>query len=126
MHHFTRPIIHGKHLGRTLGYPTANMYLESKSGIPSWVYAVVGSLDDRTLRGVGVYFPETSTFEAHFFDFHDDIYGRELSIEILYKIRENRKFDSLDALKIQIEKDILYVHQKWQSEKFMSNRSKRK
>jgi riboflavin kinase / FMN adenylyltransferase len=44
-------------------------------------------------------------FEAHFFDFDRDIYGELISIEPLFKIRDNRKFSSLDELKNQIEQD---------------------
>lgn len=119
MHSFTRTVIHGKELGRKLGYPTANMRLDPSLGILAWVYAVLGNIDGRILQGVGVYFPEHSTFETHFLDFYEDIYDRDVSIEVLYKVRENAKFDSFEELKMQIERDIAYVRKKWQRKKIM-------
>lgn len=55
-----------------------------------------------TLEGVGVYLPHLSTFESHFLDFDDDIYGETIEIDTLYKIRENKKYDSLVELAEQI------------------------
>ena len=73
---------------------------------------MLGNIDGRIVQGVGVYFPEHSTFETHFLDFDEDIYDRDVSIEILYKVRQNAKFDSLEELKMQIGRDIAYVRKK--------------
>jgi FAD synthase len=53
--------------------------------------------------------PHISTFESHFLDFDEDIYDLVIDVEILYKIRENEKFESLEKLSIQIGEDIKYM-----------------
>lgn len=103
-------IIHGKWLGRELGYRTANMHIDPAStSLESGTYALRGIVRWQELTGVGVYIPQIETFESHFFDFDDDIYDLEIAVEPLYKIRENIRFDTLEALAEQIGKDVLYV-----------------
>lgn len=107
---FSGIIIHGKWLGRELGYRTANMRIESSdTAVESGTYAIRWIVRWVTLEGVGVYLPHISTFESHFLDFDDDIYDENIEIEILYKIRENKKYDSLVELAEQIGKDIQYM-----------------
>jgi riboflavin kinase/FMN adenylyltransferase len=103
---------HGDKVGRTLGYPTANIplgnYLRPRYGI----YAVTGRLPDgRVLRGaanLGVrptFDPPKELLEPYFFDFAEDLYGQEIEVALHHFIRPEAKFDSLDALKVQMDAD---------------------
>jgi riboflavin kinase/FMN adenylyltransferase len=104
---------HGDKVGRTLGYPTANVdmanYLRPRFGI----YAVRGRLaDGRVLDGaanLGVrptFDPPRELLEPYFFDFDDDLYGQTIAVELIDFIRPEAKFDSLDALKVQMAEDV--------------------
>jgi riboflavin kinase / FMN adenylyltransferase len=103
---------HGDKLGRTIGYPTANIalgdYLRPRYGI----YAVRGQLGDgRVLDGaanLGVrptFDPPKELLEPYFFDFAGDLYGQVMEVELHAFIRPEAKFDSLDALTAQMERD---------------------
>lgn len=99
-------VIHGKALGRTIGFPTANLSLPcSCTDLLDGTYGLSGIISWETYYGIGVYRRDIELFEAHFFDFDDDIYDEMISIEPLFYMRENQKFSSLDALKLQIQKD---------------------
>jgi len=98
-------VIHGDKLGRTIGFPTANIalgdYLRPRYGI----YAVRGRLDDgRVLDGaanLGVrpsFDPPKELLEPYFFDFSGELYGRTIEVELVSFIRPEAKFDSLDTL----------------------------
>ncbi len=103
-------IIHGKWLGRELGYRTANMHIEpSSTSLESGTYSISGIVRWEKLEWVWVYIPQISTFESHFLNFDDDIYDEVIEVEILYKIRENERFESLEKLALQIGKDIEYM-----------------
>jgi riboflavin kinase/FMN adenylyltransferase len=99
-------------VGRTIGFPTANIdlgtYLRPRYGI----YAVTGSLaDGRLLHGaanIGIrptFDPPKELLEPHFFDFAEDLYGQEIEVAFHRFIRPEAKFDSLDALVGQMEQD---------------------
>ena len=103
---------HGDKVGRTLGYPTANLplgtYLRPRYGI----YAVTGCLPDgRVLQGaanLGVrptFVPPKELLEPYFFDFAEDLSGQEIEVELHHFIRPEAKFDSLEALKVQMDAD---------------------
>jgi riboflavin kinase/FMN adenylyltransferase len=103
---------HGDKNGRLLGFPTANIdmghYLRPRYGI----YAVKGRLPDgRVLNGAAnlgirpTFDPPKELLEPHFFDFAEDIYGQNIEIEFHAFIRGEAKFDSLDALMVQMAKD---------------------
>lgn len=109
---------HGDKLGRTIGYPTANLdmgeYLRPAYGI----YAVRGRLDDgRVLDGaanLGIrpqFDPPKELLEPHFFDFDGDLYGQRLTVELIDYLRPEAKFDSLDALVTQMDADCLRARQ---------------
>jgi riboflavin kinase/FMN adenylyltransferase len=91
---FSGIVIHGKQLGRTIGYPTANVALPIGI-VDDGVYSLEIDLDGMMYRGVGTYRTSIELFEAHIFDFDADIYGHMMTIAIIRKIRENQKFDSL-------------------------------
>ncbi|EIZ77630.1 riboflavin kinase/FMN adenylyltransferase [Novosphingobium sp. Rr 2-17] len=108
------PVRHGDKVGRTIGYPTANFdmatYLRPRYGI----YAVTGRLPDgRLLHGaanVGIrptFDPPTELLEPHFFDFAEDLYGQDVEIAFHHFLRPEAKFDSLDALIEQMDRDCL-------------------
>ncbi len=103
---------HGDKNGRKLGFPTANIdmgsYLRPRYGI----YAVRGRLPDgRMLDGVAnlgirpTFDPPKELLEPHFFDFSGDLYGQIIEVEFHAFIRPEAKFDSLDALVMQMERD---------------------
>ncbi len=108
-------VVSGNQMGRTIGFPTANMQLyEPLKLVPAnGVYAVEVEVHGRTLKGmcniglrptVG---GTTRTIETHILDFSEDIYGLPLRIRFLRRIRDERKFPSLDALKSQLHQDRL-------------------
>jgi riboflavin kinase/FMN adenylyltransferase len=107
-------VVAGQRLGRTLGFPTANLDILYRQIYPAdGVYAVHARLDDgRLLSGacsIGVR-PTVNgagrTVEVYLFDFDEQIYGRQIEVRFLERLREERKFDSLDALKSQMVLDV--------------------
>ena len=106
-------VVAGNRLGRTIGFPTANMQLyEPLKLVPgNGVYAVDVEVLDRRYRGmcnIGTR-PTVSgtarTIETHILDFDEDIYGLPLRLQFVRRIRDERKFPSLDALKEQLVRD---------------------
>ncbi len=107
-------VVHGDHLGRTLGFPTANLSAHNEQFPPNGVYAVEAICEGRTLPGVvniGVR-PTIATasgervLELHLFDFADDIYGQDVEVIFRRFLRPEMKFAGLDALKTQIAQDV--------------------
>ena len=109
----TGTVVHGLKLGRTLGYPTANIQVtEDYKLIPKdGVYAVYSYIGERkvygmmsigknpTIEGKG------ASIEVYFFDFNGDLYDRELTIYFVKYLREERKFSSVALLKKQLQDD---------------------
>ena len=102
-------VVHGAKRGRELGYPTANVHMRHERPALSGVYAVkldgLPSVANLGIRPTIVGVPKL-LLEVHVLDFSDDLYGQHVRVEFLHKIRDEMKFDSLDALKIQIGKDV--------------------
>lgn len=104
-------VAHGDKRGRTIGFPTANIKLFHRNIPLSGVYAVEMEIDERTIRGVANIGKRPTVdginvqLEVHLFDFAEEIYGRHVCVNFKHKIREERKFDSLDALQSQIHLD---------------------
>ena len=105
-------VMHGDKRGRTIGFPTANLRMGRQVSPVGGVYAVeVFGLEDEPLRGVANVGTRPTVggvenrLEVHLFDFDGDIYGRHLSVDLLHKLRDERRFESLDALVAQIAKD---------------------
>jgi len=103
---------HGEHLGRTLGFPTANLRLARRRTPMDGIFAVrvhgvgegiregVASLGTRpTVGGV------RPLLETHVFDFSGDLYGREIEVEFVARLREERRFDDLGAMVEQMHRD---------------------
>ncbi|MDB4448284.1 bifunctional riboflavin kinase/FAD synthetase [Roseivirga sp.] len=106
-------VIHGNQLGRSIGYPTANIEVkENYKLIPAdGVYAVKvcnkytkfdGMLNIGQKPTIG---GENKTIEVNIFDFNQDIYNTEITIEFVDHVRNEIKFDSLDSLKLQLAED---------------------
>ncbi len=104
-------VVEGQKLGRTLGFPTANLLLGDLIAPKAGVYAVVGTVEGATYPGVANYGRRPTVgapaplLEVHLFDFEGDLYGKNLDVAFIDFLREERKFDGLDALKAQIAKD---------------------
>lgn len=111
----TGKVIKGKQLGRTIGFPTANIELLADYKLISKIgaYIVSSHINGRVVKGmmnIG-YNPTVSndklSIEVHFLDFDEDIYGQIIQIEIHEYLREEKKFDSLDSLKNQLKQDLI-------------------
>jgi riboflavin kinase/FMN adenylyltransferase len=105
-------VAHGDKRGRTIGYPTANIFLHRNSVPVAGVFAVqMHGIDEQALRGVAnvgnrpTVAGKRSLLEVHLFDFDREIYGRHVQVSFLEKLRPEQKFDSFDLLKQQIHKD---------------------
>jgi len=107
----------GKKLGRTIGFPTMNIKPKSTAIKPKFgVYKINAIIDKKTYKGImnfGLRPTIINTlqpiYEIHLFDFNQEIYGQKIRFELLDFIREEKKFQSLDALKQQIIIDITNV-----------------
>ena len=110
-------VIRGKQLGRTIGFPTANIQIqESYKLIPKQgVYIVKSSINDNVVYGMmNIGFNPTVngtklSVEVHFLDFDSDLYDKTFVISVLERIREEQKFESIDDLKKQLKRDKEYV-----------------
>jgi len=103
----------GKGVGRQLNFPTANLFIEEKYKLipKNGVYVVNAMLSGKIVSGmmnIG-YNPTVNgtmkSIEIHFFDFDEDLYGQIIQVNILKRIRDEHKFDSVEDLKKQLEKD---------------------
>ncbi len=109
----TGKVVYGEGLGKKIDFPTANIEIkETYKIIPkNGVYLVKTKINSKTYFGmmnIGIRPTVGGTnksLEIHFFNFKDNIYGKNVSIEIIKKIRDEEKFSSIDQLKIQLKKD---------------------
>lgn len=106
-------IVKGRGLGKDLGYPTANLQIEEEYKLipKNGVYTVRASIDGKMYFGmmnigtnptVG---GKEQTIETYFFNLEKDLYGRRLQIELLVRIRDEKKFDSVEQLKVAMKQD---------------------
>ena len=109
---FSGKVVFGNRLGRTIGIPTANIWVP-KSNLPiRGVFAVKALIKGETFNGIanmGVSPTVGGTspvLEIHIFDFNEEIYGNRIEVEFFKKIRNEQKFENLDKLKEQINLDI--------------------
>ena len=109
---FSGKVVHGQHLGRTIGIPTANLWLPKQKLPINGVYAVECSLEKNEYQGIAnmglrpTVGGDSPVLEIHLFNFNDDIYSKRLRVKFIKKIRDEKKFENLDMLKLQIQKDI--------------------
>jgi len=106
-------IAHGKKLGRELGFPTINLKMGKRPIAINGIFAVlVKGLDNRVLRGVASIGTRPTVngvgtiLEVYILNFTQQVYGCRVDIEILHKLRDEEKYDSLNALTVQINQDI--------------------
>lgn len=110
---FSGKVVKGKQLGRTIGFPTANIQIDEEYKLipKNGVYIVKSIISDKTYFGMmnigtrPTVDGKNLTIEVYFFDFEKDIYDTSITVSILDRIRDEKKFDSFDDLKKQIEKD---------------------
>lgn len=113
----------GRRLGSKLGFPTANLKISDLKILPTGVFlcrVVVGFKEEKCSGADSIFYgmcnvgfkptlkkngETTRSLEAHLFNFSGNLYGKILKVEFLRKIRDEKKFQSLDALKKQLEKD---------------------
>ncbi len=110
----TGKVIEGEQLGRALGFPTANLFIEDKNKlIPAdGVYAVQVKIDNSLHFGMlnigwrpTVSEEKTKTIEVHIFDFNQELYGKEITLILKHRIRSEQKFSSKEELTHQLFKD---------------------
>lgn len=112
-------VVQNDQRGRTIGFPTANLAVWEQKLLPAHgVYATYAHLgDERFLAATNIGVRPTVDdkrlmVEAHLLDFDREIYGQELTLEIVSRVREERKFAGLDALKAQIQADVEEVRRR--------------
>ena len=107
-------VVEGRRLGRTLGFPTANLSAHNEQFPPNGVYAVEvlrnGNAPRRGVANIGVRPTVTEAggerlLEVHLFDFDESLYGADLEIVFRHFLRPEQKFPSLEALRAQIARD---------------------
>ncbi|MCC9072600.1 bifunctional riboflavin kinase/FAD synthetase [Flavobacterium sp. F-65] len=109
----TGTVVKGKQLGRTIGFPTANLKIEEEYKLipKNGVYIVKSIINEKLVYGMmNIGFNPTvggqaQSIEIHFLNFNDDIYDLEIAVSLLHYVREEQKFESVTLLKEQLEKD---------------------
>lgn len=110
---YSGKVVYGQQLGSKLGIPTANIWLPKNKLPISGVYIVKVEFCGNTFGGIAnmgvrpTVGGQTPVLEVHILDFSENIYGQNLKVEFVKKVRDEQKFKNLDALKNQINKDIL-------------------
>lgn len=104
-------VVHGRGRGKSVGFPTANLNPHHETLPPAGVYAAWGFLNGRRLKGV-IHIGEKPTFndkekslEVHFLNFHKNIYGKEIELIFVARLRGIRRFKSREDLSGAIQKD---------------------
>ena len=110
----TGSIVEGKQIGRQIGFPTANLSLPKQKLLPACgVYAVGVEMNDSTRKNGMLCIGHRPTVEAngelsievHIFDFDGNLYGKEIRLEFIGRLREERRFSSLEELQLQLRRD---------------------
>jgi riboflavin kinase/FMN adenylyltransferase len=111
---FTGEVIEGQKIGRTIGFPTANLEIKEKNKLlpPYGIYAVWVWFEGKKYNGMlyrgnrpVLKEHENITIEVNILDFNQNIYGKKLTVELVKRIREDRNFESLEELVVQIADD---------------------
>lgn len=128
-------VVQGQQLGRDLGFPTCNVELDRRTLPLHGVYACRARIE--TASGVGFDWPgaanigyrptvsqeREAVLEVHLLDYQGDLYGAHMTVYFTRKIRDEEKFDSLDALKEQIARDVAQVRAVFESDGMDQNRT---
>jgi riboflavin kinase/FMN adenylyltransferase len=108
----TGTVVEGRHRGRELGFPTANLMTANELIPPHGVYATTMTIDGVvhaaiTNIGLNPTFGDgtVATIETYVLDYEGDLYGREVQLGFVQRLRDERRFDDVDGLKAQIEAD---------------------
>lgn len=106
-------VVKGEGLGKKLDFPTANLFIkEAYKIIPKQgVYVISSIIDNEQIYGMmnigtnPTVNGKKETIEVHFFNFNKDLYGKEIQVDLLNRLRDEQKFESVEALKVQLKKD---------------------
>lgn len=105
-------VVHGRQIGRTIGFPTANLKYDEKFVLPKiGVYYTNIKVNNNIYKGITsvgknpTVEGKSLTVETYILDFNEDIYGKEIEVSFIKKIRDEKKFNGLEELKEQLEKD---------------------
>ena len=109
-------VIKGQQIGRTIGFPTANITYPSEIiDLPFGAYSTDVILDNKSYKGVANFgirptvSGKSASLEVHILDFNQDIYNQKITVTFNKMLRKEKKFSSLEELKSQIRKDILTI-----------------
>ena len=108
---FEGKVVHGLKVGRTLGFPTANVESANENIPKDGVYIAQIQIDNVSYYGImsignrPTFDSKTKTIEIHLLDFSGDLYQKTLIIKPVFFIRENKKFENSDLLKQQLQQD---------------------
>ena len=112
-------VVRGSSRGRKLGFPTANIKLNDRYVVPHTgvykTYTTIGSKKFLSLTNIGynpTFNEDELKIETHILDFNKHIYGYSIKVEFVEFIRDDIKFDTVDDLKNQMKKDLLYIKSK--------------
>ena len=117
---YSETVIEGDKRGRGLGFPTANLPVNDRVYPENGVYMAWAYSDNHRYPAavnIGVRptlkdEPRVPVMEVHLLDFNEDLYGKRLDVEFVMRIRPETRFDSLDALKEQVQKDVAFTRDK--------------
>ena len=112
---FSGKVIHGKHLGRKLGFPTLNIQIDKSKAIPMLgVYLTNTTINGKkynSISNIGIR-PTTDKIdnsyvncETYVLDYDDDVYDKEIKVELILKLRNEIKFENIELLKAQLYED---------------------
>ncbi len=100
-------VVDGKKDGRKLGFPTANIVLSEP--MEDGIYAGKTKVEGKEYLGAIFVYSANNLFEIHLLDFSGDLYGQFLEVEVGEKLRDSKKFDNEEDLKLQIANDVAKV-----------------
>jgi riboflavin kinase/FMN adenylyltransferase len=107
------PVVRGDERGRLIGFPTANISVTADRALPAFgvyaTWAYLGETRHASATNIGkrpTFGGERTSVETYIFDFDEDIYDRLLRIELVARLRPEQKFEGIEAIKAQIERDV--------------------
>ncbi len=106
-------VVRGDQIGRVIGFPTANLHVDANKLLPqNGVYAVKVFINNKAYKGMlnignrpTINKPDDFRTEVHILDYSGDLYGKQISLEVHYRIRDEKRFAGKEALKAQLESD---------------------
>ncbi len=117
-HYFVKGVVkHGNRIGRTIGIPTVNLLPPEEKLLPPFgVYVTEVLIDGKRYRGVTnvgckptIEGKNPVGVETHLLEFREDVYDQIVTVEFIHRLREERKFENIEALKEQMQKDIAFA-----------------